>query len=123
MLRKFLKAKIHGATVTRTDLNYEGSIGIDKALMDAAGILPLESVHVWNSTNGNRLETYAIASETGSGDICLNGAAARLAMPGDLVIIASYGWVEESCLPAHEAHVVVVDNQNRPVKASVKRPS
>jgi aspartate 1-decarboxylase len=123
MLRKFLKAKIHGATVTRTDLTYEGSIGIDKALMDAAGILPLESVHVWNSTNGTRLETYAITSEAGSGEICLNGAAARLAMPGDIVIIASYCWIEESRLPAHEARVVAVDDKNRPVKTSIKRPA
>lgn len=123
MLRKFLKAKIHSATVTRTDLTYEGSIGIDKALMEAVGILPLESVHVWNSTNGTRLETYAIASEAGSGDICLNGAAARLAMQGDLVIIASFCWVEESALPAHEARIVVVDEKNRPVKTSVVRPA
>jgi aspartate 1-decarboxylase len=123
MLRKFLKAKIHAATVTRTDLTYEGSIGIDKALMDAAGILPLESVHVWNSTNGIRLETYAIVSEAGSGDICLNGAAARLAMPGDTVIIASYCWVEESALPTHEARIVVVDEKNRLAGTSVKRPA
>lgn len=98
MLLTLLKAKIHRATLTRTDLHYEGSIAIDEDILDAAGILPYEKVAVWNVTNGARLETYALAAERGSREFMLNGAAARLASTGDQVIIAAYGQ-----LPAEEA--------------------
>jgi aspartate 1-decarboxylase len=90
MLLTLLKGKIHGATVTGADLHYQGSIAIDTRWLDAAGILPHEQVHVYNVTNGQRLITYAIPAEPGSKTVCLNGAAARRAAPGDVVIIAAY---------------------------------
>ena len=90
---KILKSKIHRATVTEACLDYEGSISVDQLLLKKAGILEYEKVHVLNVTNGNRLETYAIASKH-KGHICINGAAAHLVSPGDLVIIVSYGQVD-----------------------------
>ncbi len=93
MLRLMLKSKIHRATVTEADLNYEGSLTLDEDLMDAAGLKPFEGIQVYNITNGSRLETYVITGERGSGTICINGAAAHLTGPGDLVIIASYTWL------------------------------
>jgi aspartate 1-decarboxylase len=114
MLRKLLKAKIHRATVTRADLHYEGSISIDQALMKAADLLSYEAVQVWNITNGERLETYVIPAERGSGEICLNGAAARCVQPGDLVIIATFCWLEEEVAQDHRAKIVMVDQANRP---------
>ena len=96
MQRIMLKSKIHRATVTGADLHYEGSVTIDRDLMDAADIVSYEKVAVWNVTNGNRLETYAIEGERGSGVICLNGAAARLMAPKDLVIIASFVNMENA---------------------------
>jgi aspartate 1-decarboxylase len=113
MYRKLLKSKLHRATITRSDLHYEGSIAVDETLLKAADILPHEAVHVWNLNNGARLETYAIPSPAGSGEICLNGAAARLAMPGDLVIIATFHWLEENRLAGYQPKVVFVDAQNR----------
>lgn len=98
MLLTMLKAKIHRATLTMTDLNYEGSIAIDEDILDAASILPHEQVAIWNVTNGARLTTYALPAERGSKEFMLNGAAARLASVGDKVIIAAYGQ-----LPAEEA--------------------
>lgn len=98
MLLTMLKAKIHRAVLTRTDLHYEGSIAIDEDILDAAGILPHEQVAVWNIANGARLTTYALAAGRGSREFMLNGAAARLASVGDQVIIAAYGQ-----LPAEEA--------------------
>ena len=92
MMRSMLKSKIHRARVTQADLEYEGSIAIDETLLAAADILPFEKVAVWNVTNGQRFETYAIPEKKDSGCICVNGAAARLVAPGDQVIIAS--WVE-----------------------------
>ncbi len=112
MLRKLLKSKIHRARVTRSDLNYEGSIAVDALLLEAADIRAFEAVQVWNVTNGSRLETYAIPVEAGSGEICLNGAAARLAAVGDLVIIASFSWMEASEAEAHKAKLVFVDERN-----------
>ena len=94
MFRKLLKSKIHRATVTKSDLNYEGSIAVDATLLKAADIQPFEAVHVWNVTNGSRLQTYALKVEHGSGEICINGDAARLAQAGDIVIIASFDWLE-----------------------------
>jgi aspartate 1-decarboxylase len=113
MHRKLLRAKIHRATVTRSDLHYEGSIAIDETLMKAADLWPHEAVHVWNVTNGERLETYVIPAEKGSGEICLNGAAARRAQPGDVVIIASFCWLEEEAVRLHIPKIVMVDRVNR----------
>ena len=112
MLRKLLKSKIHRATVTRSDLHYEGSVAVDSLLLEAADIRAFEAVHVWNVTNGSRLETYAIEAEAGSGEVCLNGAAARMAAAGDLVIIASFAWMDEREVEAHRARLVFVDARN-----------
>ncbi len=113
MHRKMLKSKIHRATVTGADLHYEGSITIDQDLLDASDIIPYEAVAVWNVTNGNRFETYAIEGERGSGVICINGAAARLVSPRDLVIIASFVDMENSEALQHEPKLVFVDDKNR----------
>lgn len=114
MLSQLLKAKIHRATVTRSDLHYEGSIGIDELLMEAAGIVPFEAVHIWNVTNGERLQTYALPSPKGSGEICLNGAAARKAEVGDLVIIAAFGmYADPDDATQHVPRIVFVDAENR----------
>jgi aspartate 1-decarboxylase len=111
MERLMFKSKIHRATVTDANLDYEGSITIDRNLMQAADILPYEQVHVVNVTNGERLVTYAI--EGGPGDICLNGAAAHKARPGDIVIIIAYANVQEQDLAAFQPTVVKVDAKNR----------
>jgi aspartate 1-decarboxylase len=116
LLIKVMRTKIHRAVVTRSDLNYEGSIAIDEALLEEAGIFPFEAVHVWNINNGSRLETYALPSERNSGEICLNGAAARLAQSGDLVIITSFGWLDERSSAGHVGRVVLVDNRNRIIR-------
>ena len=113
MQRTMLKSKIHRATVTDADLEYEGSISIDEDLLEAAGILEYEAVHVWNITRGTRLQTYAIRGERGSGVICINGAAAHLNGPGDLVILASFAELEEAEARAFKPTVVLVDRQNR----------
>ena len=94
MLVEVLKSKIHRVTVTQADLNYIGSITIDEDLMDAAGIIANEKVAIVDNNNGARFETYVIRGERGSGVVCLNGAAARLVQPGDVVIIMSYAWME-----------------------------
>jgi aspartate 1-decarboxylase len=113
MQRKMLKSKIHRATVTGADLHYEGSITIDQDLMDAADIIPYEAVCVWDVDNGSRFETYAIEGERGSGVICINGAAARLVSPRDLVIIASFANMENAAALLYEPKLVFVDEQNR----------
>jgi aspartate 1-decarboxylase len=113
MRRTFFKSKIHRATVTHADLEYEGSVTIDQDLMDAAGIWDYEAVHVWNITRGTRLQTYAIKGQRGSGIICINGAAAHLNKPGDMVILATFAELEESEARDHEPAVVLVDRQNR----------
>lgn len=113
MQRIMLKSKIHRATVTGADLHYEGSVTIDRDLMDAADIVSYEKVAVWNVTNGSRLETYAIEGERGSGVICLNGAAARLVAPRDLVIIASFVNMENAEAIKYEPKLVFVDDENR----------
>ena len=117
MQRIMLKSKIHRATVTGADLHYEGSVTIDRDLMDAADIVSYEKVAVWNVTNGSRLETYAIEGERGSGVICLNGAAARLVAPEDLVIIASFVNMENAAAISHEPKLVFVDEKNRMLPA------
>lgn len=114
--RTMLKSKIHRATVTDADLNYVGSITVDRGLLDAADIRPYEQVEVLNINNGARFTTYAIEGPAGGGDICLNGAAARLAQPGDLVIVLTYADFEESELEGHEPVVVHVDGANRQVE-------
>ncbi len=113
MRRTFFKSKIHRATVTHADLDYEGSVTIDEDLMDAAGIWNFESVHIWNITRGTRLQTYAIKGARGSGVICINGAAAHLNKPGDLVILSTFAELEESEARAHEPAVVLVDRSNK----------
>jgi aspartate 1-decarboxylase len=113
VLRKLLRGKIHRATVTGADLHYEGSIAIDTELLTAAGILPSESVHVWNVTNGERFETYAIESPAGSGEVMVNGAAARLVQIGDEVIIAAFGWMNETEVASHKPIVLLLDELNR----------
>ena len=113
MRRRMMNGKIHRARVTEADLNYVGSISIDPVLMKSADIVPNEQVSVYNIMNGARFETYAI--EGTDGQICLNGAAARLAQVGDLVIIVTFADVEDGELGGHEPSIVVVDEDNRPV--------
>lgn len=113
MRRMFLKSKIHRATVTHADLEYEGSVTIDEDLLEAAGIWEYEAVHVWNITRGTRLQTYAIRGQRGSGVVCINGAAAHLNKPGDLVILASFAELEESEARTFKPTVLLVDSQNR----------
>lgn len=113
MFIEALKAKLHCATVTEANLNYMGSITIDEDLLDASGIRPHEKVQIVNNNNGARLETYVIRGERGSGTICLNGAAARLVQPGDVVIIICYASMTPEELSVHEPTVVMLDEQNR----------
>lgn len=113
MLIHICKSKIHRAVVTDADLNYVGSITLDEDLMDAAAIVPYEKVQVVNVNNGARFETYAITGDRGSGTVCLNGAAARLAQPGDVVIVITYGMVEAEEARGHEPIVVVPGEGNR----------
>jgi aspartate 1-decarboxylase len=113
MERKMLKSKIHRAVVTGADLHYEGSVTIDRGLMEAADIIPYEAVSIWNVTNGNRFETYAIEGERDSGVICVNGAAARMVAPHDLVIIASFVNMDDNEARNHEPKLVFVDEENR----------
>lgn len=113
MQRYMLKSKIHRAALTGTELDYEGSIAIDRQLMEAAHLLPGEQVHVLNINNGARLVTYVIEAEAGSGTIMLNGAAARLGCKGDLVIILSYAAMAEDEARAYRPKVVKVDSKNR----------
>jgi aspartate 1-decarboxylase len=115
MERKMLKSKIHRAILTGADLEYEGSVTIDRDLMDAADILTYEAVCIWDVTNGSRLETYAIEGERGSGVVCVNGAAARMVAPGDLVIIASFVSLDDEEARKHEPKLVFVDERNRMV--------
>ena len=112
-MRKLLRAKIHRATVTQADVHYEGSITIDRRLMDATDLLPNEAVCVWNVTNGERFETYAVEGPPDTGVICVNGAAAHRVAPGDLVIIAAYTWLAEEAARRHQPKVVFVDDRNR----------
>ena len=112
-MRTMMKSKIHRATVTQADLDYVGSISLDRDLMDAADLLEGEQVAIVDITNGARLETYVIPAPRGSGTVGINGAAARLVHQGDLVIIISYGVMEEAAARALEPHVVHVDDRNR----------
>lgn len=122
MRRILFKSKIHRATITQADVDYEGSVTIDRDLLEAADILPYEKVAVWNVTRGTRLETYALEGERGSGVICINGAAAHLNQPGDLVILATFAEVEASELAGWQPTVVFVDGQNRIVRKDREVP-
>lgn len=115
MRRTLLKSKIHRATLTGADLHYEGSIQVDADLMAAADLIPFERVQVLNVASGARLETYVIEGERGSGEIALNGPAARLGCVGDLVIIASYADYEDADAVGHTPTIILVDEHNRPV--------
>ena len=115
-----LKGKIHRATVTQCDLNYEGSISVDAGLLERSGILPHEQVDVLNIANGERFTTYAIPAPAGSGMIGVNGAAARLAQKGDLVIIVAYARMEETEAKTFNPRVVMVDSANRPLQPSLR---
>lgn len=116
MQRVMLKSKIHRATLTGTELHYEGSIAIDQDLLEQADILPGEQVQVVNLNNGERLVTYAIVGERGSGIIELNGPAARLGYVGDMVVIISYAHVDENDVLTYTPTVVHVDADNKPVE-------
>jgi aspartate 1-decarboxylase len=116
MLLTLFKSKIHRATVTEANLNYMGSITIDRELLKAAGILVHERVQVVNINNGSRLETYVIPGEANSGVVCLNGAAARLAQPGDRVIIIAYAMMDKKEAEEFSPQVVMVDDNNQIVK-------
>jgi aspartate 1-decarboxylase len=115
MYRNMLRSKIHRATVTGADLQYEGSVTIDGDLLERADIIPHQEVEIWNVTNGERFRTYALRGQPGSGVVCINGAAAHKARKGDLVIIATFGWMAETEARAWDPKLVFVDAQNRPV--------
>jgi aspartate 1-decarboxylase len=114
MQRIFLKAKIHRARVTAACLDYEGSLSIDQNLMVQADIAEHEQVGVYNLSNGERFDTYAITGPEGAGEICLNGAAARKGQPGDLIIITTYALLDEEELADHQPKVILLDENNRP---------
>lgn len=120
MLKTVLNSKIHRALVTECDLDYVGSITIDRELMDAVGLVENEQVHVLDINNGNRLTTYVIEGERGSGVIGINGAAARLVSKGDLVIICAYAQVNEEELSNHKPQILLVDEFNRPSQKLLK---
>lgn len=121
MLISMLQAKLHRVRVTRADLHYEGSCGIDEDLLDLSGIREFQHIEIYNVENGERLTTYAIRSPRGSGEVCLNGAAARKAMVGDHLIIATYTAYDEAALAMHQPVIVLVDEHNRPLPASNRR--
>lgn len=112
MFREFLKAKIHRATITQANLNYSGSFSIDEEILNKAGILPNERIHVYNINSGQRFETYAIKAKRGSREFGLNGAAARLGSVGDLVIIVAYCYLSEDEIAGHQHKIVILDENN-----------
>jgi aspartate 1-decarboxylase len=117
MTRTFMRSKIHRATVTDANVDYMGSITLDPKLIEAAGLLPMEQVDVLNVSNGARLTTYVIEGKRGSGEVCLNGAAALLCGKGDLVLIVAYAQLHEAEIPAFSAVTVFVDAKNRVTKS------
>jgi aspartate 1-decarboxylase len=121
LLRSICKSKIHRATVTSADIDYEGSITIDRALMDAADLIPYEEVWIYDLTNGNRLQTYVIEGEAGSGTIGINGAAALLVNKGDLVIIAAFAMMDDAEARAYVPKHILVDGKNRVVRDLLPR--
>ena len=122
MRRRMFLGKIHRATVTHADLDYEGSCTIDADLLDAAGMLENEELHIWNVTRGTRLVTYTLAGPRGSGVICVNGAAAHLMKPRDLVILATFAEMDEDEARRHVPRVVRVDAENRVLGLEPERP-
>lgn len=122
MRRTMLMGKVHRATVTDANLNYEGSLTLDRDLMDAAGMLPYEQVQVLDVDNGARLTTYLIEGERSSGQVIINGAAARLVSPGDKVIVVAYAEMEEEEARSHTPRVVLVDGRNRPITLPLHGP-
>ena len=123
MLRTFLRSKIHRATVTGADLDYVGSVTLDPELMEAADLDHLEQVDILDVTNGARLTTYVLRGTPGSGEVRINGAAAHLVHPGDLVIIAAYAQLDRTELPGHRARIVLVDADNRITEAREDGPA
>ncbi|MDC3413026.1 aspartate 1-decarboxylase [Aquibacillus sp. 3ASR75-11] len=122
MFRTMMKAKIHRAHVTEANLNYVGSITIDQQIMEQVGILPHEKVQVVNNNNGERLETYVIPGERGSGVVCLNGAAARLVQKGDVVIIVSYAMLQEEELIHFKPKIALMNEKNEVVELLEEEP-
>jgi aspartate 1-decarboxylase len=120
MQRHLMKSKIHRATITSADLHYEGSLTVDENLLDAADLLPHEEVQVVNVNNGNRFNTYVIPGPRGSGVMQLNGAAARLGLPGDVIILISYGVFTADEAKRHSPRVVHVDDQNRIIRPQLR---
>jgi len=116
MFVRMLKAKIHRAVVSETNLHYEGSVTIDSALMNEAGILPYEEISVWNITNGERFNTYAVPGKSDTGEIVVNGAAAHKANKGDIIIIATFSYMEPEVAINHRPVVVLVDKSNRVIR-------
>ena len=115
MQNVILKGKLHRVTVTGNDLHYEGSVSIDSSLLELAGIYEFEKVEIYNINTGERFETYAIASKAGSGVVALNGAAARKAMAGDLLIVCSYVLLTSDELRTHKPNIIKVDGKNTPL--------
>ena len=122
MFRTMMNGKIHRARVTEANLNYVGSITIDQDIIDAVGIVPNEKVAIVNNNNGARLETYVIAGERGSGVVCLNGAAARLVQPDDIVIIISYVMVAEERVSDHQPKVAIMNERNQIIELISHEP-
>jgi len=123
MIRTLLKSKIHRVRATHCDLHYEGSCAIDEDLLDAAGIVENEQVHIWNVDSGQRFVTYAIKGQRGSGMVSVNGSAARRASVGDLLIIAAFAQVSEEELATHQPRLVFVDEKNRQVSLTHRVPT
>jgi aspartate 1-decarboxylase len=122
MKRRMFLGKIHRARITHADRDYEGSCTIDRELLEAAGMLEHEEVHVWNVTRGTRLVTYTLAGPAGSGVICINGAAAHGNEPGDIVILATFGELDDEEARAWQPRVVFVDDENRVREVEAERP-
>lgn len=120
MQRHLMKSKIHRATITSADLHYEGSLTVDENLLDAADLLPHEEVQVVNVNNGNRFNTYVIPGPRGSGVMQLNGAAARLGLPGDVIILISYGVFSADEAERHSPRVVHLDDRNRIIRPQLR---
>jgi aspartate 1-decarboxylase len=121
-MRHMLLGKIHRATVTGAELHYEGSVTVDRELLDLAGVLPYERVDIWNVTNGERFSTYALAGRPGSGVLCINGAAAHKAHAGDLVIVAAFAEMTEAEARVWVPRAVFVDEKNRPAECRFEAP-
>ncbi len=120
MQRHLMKSKIHRATITSADLHYEGSFTVDEDLLEAADLVEFEEVQIVNVNNGSRFSTYVIPGPRGSGVMQLNGAAARLGLPGDLVIVISYGTYDEAEVERHRPRVIFVDERNRIVRPPLR---